>query len=75
MKKSTWLTKESIIRSKIIPYLGQRKVSEITAKDVIDWQNAMRKLKNKSGKPIAPTYLKTIHGQLSANFQPCNEIL
>lgn len=68
MKRSTWLTKESIIRSKIIPYLGQRKVSEITAKDVIDWQNAMRKLKNKSGKPIAPTYLKTIHGQLSAIF-------
>lgn len=68
MKKSTWLTKESIIRSKIIPYLGQRKVSEITAKDVIDWQNAMRKLKNKSGKPITPTYLKTIHGQLSAIF-------
>ena len=68
MKRSTWLTKENIIRSKIIPYLGQRKVSEITAKDVIDWQNAMRKLKNKSGKPIAPTYLKTIHGQLSAIF-------
>lgn len=68
MKRSTWLTKESIIRSKIIPYLGQRKGSEITAKDVIDWQNAMRKLKNKSGKPIAPTYLKTIHGQLSAIF-------
>lgn len=68
MKHSTWLTKESIISSKIIPYLGQRKVSEITAKDVIDWQNAIRKLKNKSGKPIAPTYLKTIHGQLSAIF-------
>lgn len=68
MKRSTWLTKETIIRSKIIPYLGQRKVSEITAKDVIDWQNTIRKLKNKAGKPISPTYLKTIHGQLSAIF-------
>lgn len=68
MKRSTWLTKETIIRSKIIPYLGQRKVSEITAKDVIDWQNTIRKLKNKAGKPISPTYLKTIHGQLSALF-------
>ena len=67
-RASVNMTMESIIRSKIIPYLGQRKVSEITAKDVIDWQNAMRKLKNKSGKPIAPTYLKTIHGQLSAIF-------
>jgi integrase len=68
MKRSTWLTKECIIRSKIIPYLGQRKVSEITAKDVIDWQNTMRKQKNKSGEPVSPTYLKTIHGQLSAIF-------
>ena len=68
MKRSTWLTKETIIWSKIISYLGQRKVSEITAKDVIDWQNTIRKLKNKAGKPISPTYLKTIHGQLSAIF-------
>ncbi|MFR6582693.1 MAG: hypothetical protein ACLURP_12130 [Ruminococcus sp.] len=68
MKRSTWLTKETIIWSKIGPYLGQRKVSEITAKDVIDWQNTIRKLKNSAGKPISPTYLKTIHGQLSAIF-------
>lgn len=68
MKRSSWLTKESIIRSKIIPYLGQRKVSEISAKDVIDWQNQIRKLKTRKGKPIAVTYLRTIHTQLSAIF-------
>ena len=28
LKKSTWLTKENIIKSKILPYLGKRKVSE-----------------------------------------------
>ena len=42
-------------------------MSEITAKDVIDWQNTIRKLK-KGRKPISPTYLKTIHGQSSAIF-------
>lgn len=68
LKENTWLTKESIIQSKILPYLGQRKMSEITAKDVIDWQNAMRSQKGKTGKPVSPTYLKTIHGQLSAIF-------
>jgi integrase len=68
LKESTWLTKESIIQSKILPYLGQRKLSEITAKDVIDWQNEMRNQTNKVGKPISPTYLKTIHGQLSSIF-------
>lgn len=68
LKENTWLTKESIIQSKILPYLGQRKVSEITAKDVIDWQNEMRSQTGKDGKPISPTYLKTIHAQLSSIF-------
>ena len=68
LKQSTWLTKENIIQKKILPYLGQRKVSEITAKDVMDWHNQMRKLKTKMGKYLSPTYLKTIHGQLSTIF-------
>ena len=68
LKQSTWLTKENIIQKKILPYLGQRKVSEITAKDVMDWHNQMRKLKTKTGKLLSPTYLKTIHGQLSSIF-------
>ena len=69
LKQSTWLTKENIIQKKILPYLGQRKVSEITAKDVMDWHNQMRKLKTKTGKLLSPTYLKTIHGQLSTIFK------
>ncbi len=32
LKENTWLTKENIIQSKILPYLEQRKLSEITAK-------------------------------------------
>ena len=68
LKQSTWFTKENIIQKKILPYLGKRKVSEITAKDVMDWHNQMRKLKTKTGKPLSPTYLKTIHGQLSTIF-------
>ena len=55
LKENTWLTKESIIQSKILPYLGQGKMSEITAKDVIDWQNEMRNQKGKTGKPVSPT--------------------
>ncbi|KLU68593.1 MAG: hypothetical protein RHS_5589 [Robinsoniella sp. RHS] len=62
LKENTWLTKESIIQTKILPYLGKRKLSEITAKDIIDWQNEMRNTKGKTGKLISPTYLKTIHG-------------
>lgn len=68
LKENTWLTKESIIKSKILPYFAHRKISEITAKNVMDWQNEMRCLKDRFGKPHSATYLKTIHNQLSAIF-------
>ena len=68
LKLNTWLTKESIIQKKILPYFGKRKLSEITAKDVMDWQNAIRGLTDAKGKPYSPTYLKTVRNQLSALF-------
>ena len=68
LKLNTWLTKESIIQKKILPYFGKRKLSEITAKDVMDWQNTIRGLTDAKGKPYSPTYLKTVHNQLSALF-------
>ena len=66
LKENTWLTKESIIAQKIIPYFKNKKLSDITAKDVIQWQNEMRKLTDKHGKKYSQTYLKTVHNQLSA---------
>ena len=66
LKENTWITKESIIEGKILPYLGKRKLSEITAKDIVDWQNTVMQLPGTDGQPIAQTYIKTIHAQLSA---------
>ena len=66
LKENTWLTKENIIQKKILPYFGKRKISEITTKDVIAWQNEMLNYRDKNGKAYSPTYLKTLHGQLSA---------
>lgn len=68
IKLNTWLTKESIIQKKILPYFRKRKLSEITAKDIIDWQNEIRGLTDRNGKPLSKTYLKTVHNQLSAIF-------
>lgn len=68
LKENTWLTKESIIQKKILPYFGKRKLCEITAKDVIDWQNEIRSTKDAKGNLPSATYLKTIHNQLSAIF-------
>lgn len=68
LKLNTWLSKESVIQKKILPYFAKRKLSEITAKDIIDWQNEIRAQTDSKGEPYSPTYLKTIHNQLSCLF-------
>lgn len=68
LKLNTWLSKESVIQKKILPYFAKRKLSEITPKDIIDWQNEIRLLTDSKGERYSPTYLKTIHNQLSCIF-------
>ncbi|WIV19729.1 site-specific integrase [Paenibacillus polygoni] len=68
IKHNTWLTKQHIIETKILPYFKGRKISEITPADIIAWQNKMRVQPDRYGKPHSKTYLKTIHNQLSAIF-------
>ena len=68
IKENTWHTKEHILRTKILPYFGKRKINEIQPRDIIAWQNEMLKAKDKNGKGYSSVYLKTIHNQLSAIF-------
>ncbi len=68
LKENTWLTKENIINTKILPYFGKRKINEITTKDIIAWQNELLAYRDEKKKPFSQTYLKTIHNQLSAIF-------
>ena len=68
LKENTWLTKEHIIRTKILPYFGKLKISEISTKEVIAWQNEMLAYRDEKKKPYSQTYLKTLHNQLSAIF-------
>ena len=68
LKLNTWLSKEHIIRTKILPYFKKRKLSEITARDVIDWQNEIRQHTKLSGESYSPDYLKNVHTQLSCIF-------
>ena len=44
LKLNTWRTKESIIQKKILPYFAKRKLSEITAKDIMRWQHEIREM-------------------------------
>ena len=68
LKLNTWLSKEHIIRTKILPYFKNRKLAEISARDVIDWQNEIRQLKKSNGEPYSADYLENIHTQLSCLF-------
>lgn len=68
LKENTWHTKEHIIRTKILPYFGSRRMCDIQPKDIIAWQNKMLNGKDKNGKAYSPVYLKTLHNQLSALF-------
>ena len=68
LRENTWLTKEHIINTKILPYFKDRKLREIQARDVIAWQNELMSAKDDRGKPYSSTYLKTVHNQLSAIF-------
>ena len=34
LKENSWITKQNIVETKILPYFGQRKISEITTKDM-----------------------------------------
>lgn len=68
IKENTWATKDHIIRTKLLPYFGKLKMSNITAQQIITWQNELLNHKDENGKPYSPVYLKTVHNQLSAIF-------
>lgn len=68
VKENTWMTKEHIIESKIVPHFKNRKICEILPKDILAWQNQILNSRDKNGKPFSPSYLKTIHNQISAIF-------
>jgi len=51
LRKSTWLTKESIIESKVLPYFGDMRICDIKPLDVLHWQNKMLDMHDDNGVP------------------------
>lgn len=62
LREHTMRTKKYIIDLKILPYFGQKRMNDIKAADIRNWQNEQIR------KGYSPTYLKTINNQLSALF-------
>ena len=68
LKLNTFLTKRHIMDTKIIPYFEKKSLAEITATDIIQWQNQLLSMRDENGMPYSQTYLRTIQNQLSAIF-------
>lgn len=68
LKLNTWLQKENLIKTKVLPFFAEMPMNEISARDIVRWQNELMNDTNKYGKPYSATYLKTIHNQLTAIF-------
>ena len=62
LREHTMRTKKYIVELKILPYFGNKRVNDITAADIRQWQNELIKM------GYSPTYLKKINNQLSAIF-------
>ena len=68
LKLSTWIMKTSVIDQKILPYFKNKRMCDIKTSDVIAWQKEIMAYRDEDGNAYTPTYLKTIHNQLSAIF-------
>ena len=68
LKENTWLSKEHVIQTKLLPYFGKKKMNDITSRDIIQWQNKMLAGKNLKGEAYASSYLKTVQSQMSCIF-------
>ena len=62
LREHTIRTKKYIVELKILLYFGNKRVNDITAADIRQWQNELIKM------GYSPTYLKTINNQLSVIF-------
>lgn len=62
LKERSIMTKRTLIETKIIPYFGEKSMNEITAVDIIKWQNLLM------NQEYSPTYLRMIQNQLTALF-------
>lgn len=62
LKERSIMTKRTLIETKILSYFGDKRMNDITAVDIIKWQNALLNQEYK------PTYLRMIQNQLTALF-------
>ena len=68
LKDRTMKNKRYMMEQHIIPYLGEQMLSEITASQIIQWQNEMQT------KGFSESYLRMIQNQLTSLFTHASRI-
>ena len=58
IKENTMLTKRYIIEDKILPYFKLKQINDISAADIIEWQNQLLAYRNENDEPYSPCYLQ-----------------
>lgn len=64
LKPTTYANKEYVINLKVLPYFKDMPINKIEASTIRRWQNELLAHEN----DYSPTYLKTVHNQISAIF-------
>lgn len=68
LKERSQRNKRYMIQSHIIPYLGEKKMNEITPADIIAWQNEIR------NKNFSESYQRMLQNQVTALFTHAQKI-
>ena len=68
VREHTWLTKENIIQSKLLPFFGDMRMCDIRPVDIVRWQNSLTGSTRPDGDSFKPTCLRIINNQLNAIF-------
>ena len=63
LKQRSLRNKRYMIRTHVIPYLGEKKMNEITPADIISWQKAI-----KENNDFSEAYLRILQNQVTALF-------
>lgn len=68
LKERTLRNKRYMMEQHIVPYFGNKKMNEITAAQIIQWQNEMQK------RDFSDAYLRMIQNQLTSLFTHASKI-
>lgn len=69
LKPTTYANKDFLFKKHVLPYLGKLQASDIGPADIRKWQNTLMSIKREDTTELySPTYLKSVHNQVSAMF-------